>query len=68
MFSSELLNNNLENSVVLVVGLVKYIREHLKKEVTRVKALDAEQDAVAKKALGVIDKLQKRWGKGKGEG
>jgi hypothetical protein len=53
--------------VVLLVGLVKYIREQLNKEATRVKALDAEQDAVAKKALGVIDKLEKKWGKGKGK-
>ena len=60
-------NKNLEDSVALLVGLVKYIREQLNKAATRVKALDDEQDAVAKKALGVIDKLEKKWGKGKGK-
>ena len=45
-------NNNLGDTVVLLVGLVKYIREQLNKEATRVKALDALQIAVAKKALG----------------
>ena len=45
-------NNNLGDTVVLLVGLVKYIREQLNKEATRVKALDALQNAVAKKALG----------------
>ena len=45
-------NKNLEDSVVLLVGLVKYIREQLNKEAIRVKALDALQIAVAKKALG----------------
>ena len=36
MFSSELYyrNKNLEDSVVLLVGLVKYIREQLNKEAT----------------------------------
>jgi len=60
-------NKSLEDSVTLLVGLVKHIREQLGKEVTRVKSLTTEQESVAKKALGVIDKIEKKWRKSKGK-
>eukprot|EP00092_Neocalanus_flemingeri_P022359 GFUD01024250.1.p1 GENE.GFUD01024250.1~~GFUD01024250.1.p1 ORF type:complete len:705 (+),score=293.67 GFUD01024250.1:248-2362(+) len=60
-------NKNLEDSVMLLLGLVKNIKEQLNNNAARVKAVTGEQNEMAKKAMGVIDKLEKKWRKAKGK-
>jgi len=54
-------NKSLENSVVLLVSVVKYIREQLNKNASRIKCLNSEQEAMAKSSVKVIDELGKKW-------
>ena len=58
-------NKSLESSVVLLVSIVKYVREQLSKKVMRMKPLNAGQEAVSKASEKVLDKLEKKWNKNK---
>jgi len=53
--------------VVLLVSLIKYIKGQLSREVNRMKPLSAEQSTVSSQSMGVIEKLEKKWGKSKGK-
>lgn len=57
-------NKTLEDSVVLLIGVVKNIKNQMSKGVTRVRSVTDEQERVSKKAMGIIDKLEKKWSKG----
>jgi len=58
-------NKSLENSVVLLVSIVKYVREQLNMDVKRMKPLNAGQEVVSKASEKVLDKLEKKWNKSK---
>lgn len=54
-------NKTLEDSVFLVLETVKYIRKQLDSGATRNKALNAEQQSNATKALSTIETLESKW-------